>query len=412
MKNCIIIQSGGPTTAINASLAGVIHAAREAGYDHIYGAVNGIVGVLSQNVIDLSERVAADDRFLEKLVRTPAMYLGSCRMRMPDPKAEPAIYDTLYGYFRSLDVKAFFGIGGNDSMDTVAKLSSYFNSRNADISVIGVPKTIDNDLFATDHTPGFGSAAKYVATSMREMAYDTMIYPVKSITIVEIMGRDSGWLTAASALARTEGLPAPQLIYLPEVPFSVENCIADTKQILKKRNSVMIAVSEGIKDKDGEYIASADAKEDKFGHKMLSGTGKAIEHILGNALGIKIRSVELNIPQRCGIHLASKTDLDEAYQLGEAAVLLAKEGISGRMVVIERKDTFDYQVGYSSVPVSEVANGIKKVPREWINERGNDVTEEMISYLSPLIQGEVKLTYSNGLPEFLPIDHLTDTIQD
>ena len=408
MKNCIIIQSGGPTAAINASLAGVIHAASEAGFDHIYGAVNGIVGVLSQNVIDLSEKMASDDRFLDRMILTPAMYLGSCRMRMPDPKAEPAIYDTLYGYFKSLDITAFFGIGGNDSMDTVAKLSAYFNGRNAQISVIGVPKTIDNDLFETDHTPGFGSAAKYVAATMREMAYDTMIYPVKSITIVEIMGRDSGWLTAASALARTESITAPQLIYLPEVAFSVEQCIADTKELLKHRNSVLIAVSEGIKDQSGEYIASADAKEDKFGHRMLSGTGKAIEHILGNALGIKIRSVELNIPQRCGIHLASKTDLDEAYQLGEAAVLLAKEGVSGRMVIIERKDTMEYQVGYSSIPVSEVANGIKKVPRSWINERGNDVTQEMIDYLSPLIQGEVKLPYRNGLPEFLPIDHLTD----
>ncbi|MDY6352014.1 MAG: 6-phosphofructokinase [Lachnospiraceae bacterium] len=409
MKNCIIIQSGGPTSAINSSLAGVVKGAIEAGYSHVYGAVNGIVGVLSQNVIDITEIAKKDDSFQRRLSHTPAMYLGSCRMRMPDPKMEPAIYDALYAFFKSLDITAFFGIGGNDSMDTIAKLSAYFGSKNAGISVIGIPKTIDNDLLATDHTPGFGSAAKYVATTVREMAYDTMIYPVKSITIVEIMGRDSGWLTAASALARGNGVDAPQLIYLPEVPFSVEQCIADTRSLLKHRNSVLIAVSEGIRDSSGEYIASADAKEDKFGHKMLSGTGKAIEHILSNALGTKIRSVELNIPERCGIHLASKTDLDEAYKMGQVAVGLADKGLSGRMVVIERADASDYKPVYSSVPVQEVANGVRMVPRDYISESGNDVTEKMTDYLSPLIQGQVEIEYRDGLPDFLPIDHLMDT---
>ena len=261
----------------------------------------------------------------------------------------------------------------------------------------------------TDHTPGFGSAAKYVASTIREMAYDTMIYPVKSITVVEVMGRDSGWLTAASALARTESVSAPQLIYLPEVPFSIENCIADTKALLKQRNSVLIAVSEGIRDRKGDYISASDAKEDKFGHLMLSGAGKALEHILGQALGVKIRSVELNIPQRCASHLASKTDIEEAFGLGSAGVDLAEEGKTGLMTSIERVSEDPYQISYSSVPVSDVANGVKNVPRDFINERGNDVTEKMVEYLKPLIQGEVDLSFNDGLPDFLPIPHLVDT---
>jgi len=411
VKNCIVIQSGGPTAAINASLAGVIKRASEAGYDHIYGGINGIVGVLSQKVMDLTEKMAEDPDFIEKLYRTPAMYLGSCRLRLPDPNVEPAIYDALYSHFKRLDIDTFFGIGGNDSMDTVMKLASYFKKKGSSIKVIGVPKTIDNDLLYTDHTPGFGSAAKYVATTIREMAYDTMIYPVKSITIAEIMGRDSGWLTAASALARTKDLNAPQLIYLPEVLFSVKECIEDTKMLLKNRNSVLIAVSEGIRDTDGDYIsASALEKDDKFGHAQLSGAGKALEHILGQALGFKIRSVELNIPQRCATHLASKTDLDEAFGLGSAAVCLAEEGKTGLMTTIQRDDSENYHVTYGSVPVYEVANGVKKVPRDFINERGNDVTEKMIDYLKPLIKGEVDMSYNDGLPEFLPVGHLTSTI--
>lgn len=402
MKNCIVIQSGGPTAAINSSLAGVISAAKEAGYDRIYGGINGIAGVLAQNVCDLTEKMNSVDDFIERLRVTPAMYLGSCRLRMPDPKAEPVMYDELYSYFRSLDIDTFFGIGGNDSMDTVMKLAYYFKKKGSPIRVVGVPKTIDNDLVCTDHTPGFGSAAKYVAATLREMAFDTMIYPVKSITIAEIMGRDAGWLTAASALARTENVNAPQLIYLPEVPFSIKECIADTRAILEERNSVLIAVSEGIRDVDGDYISASDAKEDKFGHVMLSGAGKALEHILGQAIGVKIRSVELNIPQRCASHLASKTDLDEAFELGRQGVALAEAGKTGLMTTIQRKNNSPYEVEYSSVPVSDVANGIKSVPRNFINERGNDVTEDMVSYLKPLIQGEVEVPFKDGLPDFLP----------
>ncbi|SDW26804.1 6-phosphofructokinase 1 [Lachnospiraceae bacterium KHCPX20] len=409
MKNCVIIQSGGPTAAINASLAGVIDQAKKMGYDRIYGAINGIAGVLRHHLIDLTEKLDEED-FLDKLMVTPAMYLGSCRNRMPDPIAEPAQYEQMFAFFREMDIVAFFGIGGNDSMDTVAKLSAYAAKTDSPVRVMGVPKTIDNDLMQIDHTPGFGSAAKYVATSMLEMAHDTMIYPVKSITIVEIMGRDAGWLTAATALARNTYSDAPQLIYLPEVPFSITECIEDTERLLRERNSVLIAISEGIRDKEGKYISASDSAVDKFGHQQLSGAGKALEHILGQALGVKIRSVELNIPQRCGTHLASQTDLLEARALGEHAVKLVEQGKTGLMASLERIDGENYQVAYCGVPVAEVANGVRSVPRDFINERGNDVNEKMLNYLKPLIVGEPKISYVDGLPQFLDVSHLVSSV--
>ena len=409
MKNCVIIQSGGPTAAINASLAGVIDQAKKMGYDRIYGAINGIAGVLRHHLIDLTEKLDEED-FLDKLMVTPAMYLGSCRNRMPDPIAEPAQYEQMFAFFREMNIVAFFGIGGNDSMDTVAKLSAYAAKTDSPVRVMGVPKTIDNDLMQIDHTPGFGSAAKYVATSMLEMAHDTMIYPVKSITIVEIMGRDAGWLTAAAALARNTYSDAPQLIYLPEVPFSITECIEDTERLLRERNSVLIAISEGIRDKEGKYISASDSAVDKFGHQQLSGAGKALEHILGQALGVKIRSVELNIPQRCGTHLASQTDLLEARALGEHAVKLVEQGKTGLMASLERIDGENYQVAYCGVPVAEVANGVRSVPRDFINERGNDVNEKMLNYLKPLIVGEPKISYVDGLPQFLDVSHLVSSV--
>ncbi|SCW61388.1 6-phosphofructokinase 1 [Lachnospiraceae bacterium C10] len=409
MKNCVIIQSGGPTAAINASLAGVIDQAKKMGYDRIYGAINGIAGVLRHHLIDLTEKLDEED-FLDKLMVTPAMYLGSCRNRMPDPIAEPAQYEQMFAFFREMNIVAFFGIGGNDSMDTVAKLSAYAAKTDSPVRVMGVPKTIDNDLMQIDHTPGFGSAAKYVAASMLEMAHDTMIYPVKSITIVEIMGRDAGWLTAATALARNTYSDAPQLIYLPEVPFSITECIEDTERLLRERNSVLIAISEGIRDKEGKYISASDSAVDKFGHQQLSGAGKALEHILGQALGVKIRSVELNIPQRCGTHLASQTDLLEARALGEHAVKLVEQGKTGLMASLERIDGENYQVAYCGVPVAEVANGVRSVPRDFINERGNDVNEKMLNYLKPLIVGEPKISYVDGLPQFLDVSHLVSSV--
>ena len=272
-KNCIVAQSGGPTAAINASLAGVVAAARDFGiYDKIYGAIHGIQGVLKKHFLDLSDK---DDAFIQKLARTPAMYLGSCRFKLPDMKDDVSMYEEIFSIFEEMNIGAFFYIGGNDSMDTVAKLSAYAASIGNDIRIIGVPKTIDNDLIMTDHTPGFGSAAKYIASSIREIAYDTYIYDLESVNIIEIMGRDAGWLTAASVLARNEFSLAPHLIYLPEVAFDKEQFITDLKEMVKKYKNVIVAVSEGIRDKDGNYISATNAAADKFGHAQLSGAGKA-----------------------------------------------------------------------------------------------------------------------------------------
>ncbi|WP_031556931.1 6-phosphofructokinase [Lachnospira multipara] len=407
MKNAIIAQSGGPTVAINASLAGVLNYNIKNGiFENVYGSLNGITGILEDRFINLSEKINEIDGFVEKLVVTPAMYLGSCRYKMPLPEDNKEIYEKIFDFFKKNDIDAFFYIGGNDSMDTVDRLSKYAASINSDVRVIGIPKTIDNDLVHIDHTPGFGSAAKYVATSILEMAHDTYIYHVKSVTIVEIMGRDAGWLTAASALARNEYSKAPHLIYLPEAAFDAKECVEDVKALLEKQDDVIIAISEGIRDKDGNYFSASESKLDKFGHVQLSGAGKALEHLIANEIGCKVRSVELNILQRCATHQASLTDLEESVKLGEKACELAKDGKTGLMATITRTSDKPYEVVYGGHPVCEIANGVKAVPREWINERGNDVTEEMLTYLKPLIKGEAKLEYVDGLPQYLDVTHL------
>jgi 6-phosphofructokinase 1 len=407
MKNAIIAQSGGPTVAINASLAGVLNYNIKNGiFENVYGSLNGITGILEDRFINLSEKINEIDGFVEKLVVTPAMYLGSCRYKMPLPEDNKEIYEKIFDFFKKHDIDAFFYIGGNDSMDTVDRLSKYAASINSDVRVIGIPKTIDNDLVHIDHTPGFGSAAKYVATSILEMAHDTYIYHVKSVTIVEIMGRDAGWLTAASALARNEYSKAPHLIYLPEAAFDARECVEDVKALLEKQDDVIIAISEGIRDKDGNYFSASESKLDKFGHVQLSGAGKALEHLIANEIGCKVRSVELNILQRCATHQASLTDLEESVKLGEKACELAKDGKTGLMATITRTSDKPYEVVYGGHPVCEIANGVKAVPREWINERGNDVTEEMLTYLKPLIKGEAKVEYVDGLPQYLDVTHL------
>ena len=407
MKNAIIAQSGGPTVAINASLAGVLNYNIKNGiFENVYGSLNGITGILEDRFINLSEKINEIDGFVEKLVVTPAMYLGSCRYKMPLPEDNKEIYEKIFDFFKKHDIDAFFYIGGNDSMDTVDRLSKYATSINSDVRVIGIPKTIDNDLVHIDHTPGFGSAAKYVATSILEMAHDTYIYHVKSVTIVEIMGRDAGWLTAASALARNEYSKAPHLIYLPEAAFDAKECVEDVKALLEKQDDVIIAISEGIRDKDGNYFSASESKLDKFGHVQLSGAGKALEHLIANEIGCKVRSVELNILQRCATHQASLTDLEESVKLGEKACELAKDGKTGLMATITRTSDKPYEVVYGGHPVCEIANGVKAVPREWINERGNDVTEEMLTYLKPLIKGEAKVEYVDGLPQYLDVTHL------
>lgn len=408
--NCMVAQSGGPTVAINSSLAGVISGAINCDkYDRVYGSLNGILGILEDRITDLTKLVEENPETLSCLKHTPAMYLGSCRYKLPganEPEAQKECFDFIFKQFEKYNVGAFFYIGGNDSMDTVMKLSEYGDSINSPVRIIGVPKTIDNDLMLTDHTPGFGSAAKYIATSLLEIAHDTYIYAVKSVTIVEIMGRDAGWLTAASALARNSYNSAPHLIYLPETAFNEDEFIADVKALLETRNNVIVAVSEGIHDANGNYISATEAAADKFGHSQLSGAGKALEYMVKDRIGVKVRSVEVNVLQRCAAHLASTTDLDESFGCGEYGVKCASEGITGAMITINRKDGASYEVDYGHALIKNIANEARSVPREWINERGNDVTEDMLNYLRPLIVGEVNIKYSNGLPVYMDVEHL------
>lgn len=406
-KNCIVAQSGGPTVAINASLAGVVNGVKKSDvFDTIYGSVNGILGILNENLLNLNEQIP-DDSTLNRLKHTPSMYLGSCRYKLPTLEESPDTYAHIFQVFEKLNVGAFFYIGGNDSMDTALKLSKYAASIGSDVKVLGIPKTIDNDLCQTDHTPGFGSAAKYIASTMLEIAHDTFSYPVPSVTVIEIMGRDAGWLTSATALARNEYNTAPHLIYLPETPFDLEQFLADVKSKLETHTAVIVAVSEGIRDKDGNYISATTQAADGFGHSHLSGAGKCLENFLNSKLDIKVRSVEVNVLQRSGAHISSATDLAESFQLGNNAVKLAEEGVTGSMVCVNRLSSDPYEIEYSHADVSKIANEIRSVPREWINEAGNDLLAPMYEYLRPLIVGEPDITYENGLPVYMDIPHLT-----
>lgn len=407
MKNCIVAQSGGPTTAINASLAGVISGVSQSGiYDTIYGSLNGILGILDDRILNLTEKIAQVPGNLDKLFHTPAMYLGSCRYKLPDYHVDKTPYEQIFRQFERYQIEAFFYIGGNDSMDTVLKLSDYGNHIGSPIRVIGIPKTIDNDLAVTDHTPGFGSAAKYIASSMLEIAHDTFIYAVKSVTIVEIMGRDAGWLTAASALARNTYNTAPHLIYLPEKAFYPESFLEDLKKLLVTNNNIIVAVSEGLRDKDGNYITASEAACDSFGHSQLSGAGKVLELLVKENLGVKVRSVEINVLQRCAAHMASLTDLSEAFASGQKAVSLAEEGNTAVMVVMRRVSDSPYEIVYESAPIAGIANIARSVPTEWINARGNDIEQPLYDYLRPLIAGEVTLSYINGIPDYMEVTHL------
>ncbi|MBQ4057500.1 MAG: 6-phosphofructokinase [Lachnospiraceae bacterium] len=406
-KNVIVAQSGGPTVAINASLAGVLDAAlRNENYETVYGSVYGILGILEDHLINLNEQVEKNPEFINTLKVSPAMYLGSCRYKLPDYENDDATYEFIFKQFEKYNVGAFFYIGGNDSMDTVLKLSHYGKQIGSDIRVIGIPKTIDNDLCITDHTPGYGSAAKYVASSILEVAHDTFIYSVKSVTIVEIMGRDAGWLTAASALARNEYNSAPHLIYFPEVAFDKEAFIADVKDQLSKRNNVIIAVSEGIRDKEGNYISATTATNDQFGHSQLSGTGKCLEYLIKDSIGVKVRSIELNVLQRCAAHISSLTDLNESFALGSHAVECAVNGQTKCMLTLNRVSDKPYEITIGTADIQGIANEAKSIPREWINEAGNDITDALHDYMAPLIEGEPIVKYNNGLPVYLPVGHL------
>lgn len=405
--NCIVAQSGGPTVAINASLAGVIDGVKKSNkFTRVYGAIHGIQGVLDNNFIDLSLMALSKFPLVNTLELSPAMYLGSCRYKLPDFEVDSKPYEIIFDRFEEYQVAAFFYIGGNDSMDTVDKLSKYAKKIGSDVKIVGIPKTIDNDLCHTDHTPGFGSAAKYVASTMLEIAHDTYIYQIPSVVIVEIMGRDAGWLTAASCLARNDYSPAPHLIYLPEVDFDEDQFIEDIKNVLKTSRCVIVAVSEGIHDKDGNYISATSAVADKFGHAQLSGTGKALESLVKDRMDIKVRSIELNVLQRCAAHISSRTDINESFALGQAAVKYAAEGMTAVMSTIKRVSNDPYQWIIEPENASLIANQAKTIPLEWITPEKNDVTPEMEAYLRPLIIGEVSLQYKDGLPMYLPVNHL------
>ena len=400
---CIIGQSGGPTAVINASAQGVIQTALKADcITRVLGAAHGIKGVLEDKLYDMGQEDPAE---LDLMKFTPSSALGSCRYKLPE-NLDASVYTLLFEKFEQLNIGAVFYIGGNDSMDTVDKLNTYAKAVGKDVKIVGIPKTIDNDLCITDHTPGYGSAAKYVASTLLEIGHDTSIYPINSVTIVEIMGRDAGWLTGASVLARNKYNHAPHLIYLPEVAFDEAQFIEDVREAIKKYNNVVIAVSEGIKNAEGKYISATSAVEDTFGHSQLSGTGKCLEYIIKQNLQVKVRSVEINILQRCAAHMSSITDIGEAFRLGRHAVETALEGKSGVMVTAIRKANEPYSVKMGDTDVKNVAGLVKHVPREWINERGNDVTQDFVDYAYPLILGEPVVKYERGIPDYLDVSHL------
>ncbi len=423
-KRVLVAQSGGPTVAINASLAGVIAGVTRSGeYERIIGAANGILGVLNERFTDLSifenDVKAGNDSIsdivisgnddvqkawcpkskLDRLAVTPSMYLGSCRFKLPFYEEDSQLYEKIFAILDKNNIGMFFYIGGNDSMDTVNKLSAYAKRISSDIRFAGIPKSIDNDLPHTDHTPGYGSAAKYIAASIAEMAHDVKIYDIPCVTIIELMGRNAGWLTGAAALARSEYNELPQLIYLPEVDFDKDEFIEDVKNELKKSNCVMVAVSEGIHDSDGNYINAGTS--DTFGHDQLGGAAKTLEFLVKEKLHIKCRSVEINIMQRCAAHMAAGTDIREAYELGIAGAKYAIEGNTGFIPVLKRISDASYRSVIEYADLKSIANVEKKVPLEWINKAHNNVTDNMLEYVKPLIKGEILLPYKNGLPDYL-----------
>ena len=406
-KNAIVGQSGGPTAVINASLYGVVYEAlnREDVFGNVYGMINGIEGFLHDQLMDMKPLDTSGE--LELIKTTPGSYLGSCRYKLPEDLSD-TVYPKLFEKFEKYNIGYFFYIGGNDSMDTVSKLSRYAASINSDIRFMGLPKTIDNDLVLTDHTPGFGSAAKYVASTVREIAIDASVYDNKqSVTIVEIMGRHAGWLTAASALARKFENDNPVLIYLPEVAFDQNAFIEKIKSSLETTSNLVVCISEGIHTADGTFICElgSEVGVDTFGHKMLTGSGKYLENLVKERLGVKVRSVELNVSQRCSSAMLSKTDQKEAIASGSFGVTAAIKGETGKMVAFKRQSPLtldaDYVLNYATEDVNEICNKEKTVPLEWISEDGSDVTESFLAYARPLVRGNVLVpTDEDDLPKF------------
>ena len=401
--NVLVGQSGGPTAVINSSLAGVYESAKSLGAPHVYGMQYGIEGLLQGKMVDL-DTYFSDKMQIELLKRTPSSFLGSCRFKLPEAGVDDRPYRKLFELFEEHAIGAVFYIGGNDSMDTIGKLADYGQHIGSDIRFMGVPKTIDNDLMVTDHTPGYGSAAKYIGVVMKEIIRDATVYGTKYVTVVEIMGRNAGWLTAAAALAKAEDCEGVDMICLPEIPFNVDHFVEKVKRMQAKKPSIVIAVSEGVKLEDGRYVCElADDVHavDAFGHKALTGTARFLANTVARRLDTKTRCIELSTLQRCAGHLTSRTDITEAYQVGGAAAKAAFEGVTGQMVALKRISNSPYQCTTELHPISEVANLEKKVPLSWMNENHTQMTEEFLEYARPLIQAELTPLYIAGLPHHI-----------
>lgn len=399
-KNIIVGQSGGPTAVINSSLAGVFETAIHLGAENVYGMRYGIEGLLAGNYVDLKNTLKSG-LDIELLKRTPSSYLGSCRYKLPDPDDSNSsqVYEKLFSILDKLSVGYLLYIGGNDSMDTINKLSLYAEKKGSDVKFIGIPKTIDNDLCVTDHSPGYGSAAKYISVVTKELICDSTVYDIKSVTIIEIMGRNAGWLTAASALAKGDECDGPDMILLPEIYFDPEKFIAHIDKLQKKKKSLVIAASEGIRLSNGRYVCTLtqqDRKTDVFGHTYLTGTARYLSDLISTQLSIKTRAVELSTLQRCASHIASRTDIDEAYRSGAAAVMAAFKGLTGKMIILNRTSDKPYYCITETHDVSDIANHEKVIPAEWIDLESFNMTQDFTDYAKPLISGEISPIYVEG----------------
>ena len=405
MKNAIVGQSGGPTSVINSSLSGVYEAANNRGADIVYGMCHGIAGLLNEDIVNLSQ-ILDTSLEIELLKRTPSSFLGSCRYKLPHYEETTEPYEKIFKILKKLDIEFFFYIGGNDSMDTIMKLSDYAKEIGSGIKFMGIPKTIDNDLMITDHTPGFGSAAKYIGATMKEIVRDATVYGTPYVTVVEVMGRNAGWLTASATLSRAEDCEGVDMICLPEVPFSIDLFLQRIEKMQKEKKSIVVAVSEGIKLSDGKYVCelSDDARfTDAFGHKNLTGTARYLSNQIAKNINTKVRSIEFSILQRCAGHMTSRTDITESYQVGGAAVRAAFNGFTGEMIALKRISNDPYQCITESHDVHKVANLEKKVPIEWINDSFTDMKEPFHRYCRPLIQAELTPIYINGLQRHIKL---------
>ena len=403
--NIIVGQSGGPTSVINSSVAGVYQKAKKLKIDKVYGMIYGIEGFLEEKIIDL-DNYLSDKENIELLKRTPSAFLGSCRYKLPEIKGNEKIYEKIFNILEKYKIDGFFYIGGNDSMDTIKMLSDYAKANNKPQKFIGIPKTIDNDLPITDHCPGYGSAAKYIATSIKEIIRDNSSFGAKkpTVCIVEIMGRHAGWLTAAASLSKGEDCEGPDAIYLPEVPFDLDEFMDKIEKLSKKKSSIVIAISEGIADKDGKFIcelSDSNRALDAFGHKQLSGSATTLASIVSKKTGLKVRAIELSTLQRAAAHLSSLTDIEEAFKVGEKAVEAYQKGKTGMMIIITRETELIYKSKTDIYDIHSIANIEKKIPLSWIDKKSHQMKKEFINYAKPLIQGELLPIFKDGLPSHL-----------